>query len=285
MSRDSARFQARSAFSGSGFTTTESESVVSHPVRRRIIMLLMLLGNAGLVTMIATLLGGFVGLEQGSGVAGLPEGTELRILGPDGAELSGYAIIADTPEPLLDGWFGLEAVIGATPLQRIAVRILVLVLGLGMLWAVASSKWVDAQMFKIIAWALKNFTKLDTKDYGGILHLSEGFAVDEVDIDEDHWAVGKTLAELRLADEGIQVLGIRRGDGDYVGTPTGDTFIRDRDTMLVYGRSAQLQQFKERAGSAAGDYEHAAEVSRQRQELAKEARDERAEPGARPEAD
>ena len=55
LSREAARFQARSAFSGAGFTTTESESVVSHPVRRRIIMWLMLAGNAGIAAAMATL--------------------------------------------------------------------------------------------------------------------------------------------------------------------------------------------------------------------------------------
>ncbi|MDH3584282.1 MAG: TrkA C-terminal domain-containing protein, partial [Phycisphaerae bacterium] len=55
LSRESARFQARSAFTGAGFTTSESEKVVHHPVRRRIIMLLMLLGNAGIVTVISTM--------------------------------------------------------------------------------------------------------------------------------------------------------------------------------------------------------------------------------------
>ena len=47
-----ARFQARSALTGVGFTTSESESLVSHPVRRRILMLLMLAGNAGLITVV-----------------------------------------------------------------------------------------------------------------------------------------------------------------------------------------------------------------------------------------
>lgn len=55
MSRQSARFQARSALSGAGFTTSEAESVVNHPVRRRIIMMLMLTGNAGIVATIGTL--------------------------------------------------------------------------------------------------------------------------------------------------------------------------------------------------------------------------------------
>ncbi|MDB4786514.1 MAG: hypothetical protein P8M30_20545 [Planctomycetaceae bacterium] len=55
LSRELARFQARSAFTGSGFTTQESEQIMQHPVRRRIIMLLMLLGNAGIVTVISSL--------------------------------------------------------------------------------------------------------------------------------------------------------------------------------------------------------------------------------------
>lgn len=56
LSREAARFQARSAFSGVGFTTSEAESIVNHPVRRRIVMLLMLLGNAGIATVAATMM-------------------------------------------------------------------------------------------------------------------------------------------------------------------------------------------------------------------------------------
>lgn len=66
LSRESARFQARSALTGTGFTTSESERVVSHPVRRRIIMVLMLLGNAGIVAVISSLVLGFVGEESGT---------------------------------------------------------------------------------------------------------------------------------------------------------------------------------------------------------------------------
>jgi hypothetical protein len=66
LSRQSARFQARSALSGVGFATHESEKVVNHPVRRRIIMLLMLLGHAGVVTAVASLILTFVNV-QGAG--------------------------------------------------------------------------------------------------------------------------------------------------------------------------------------------------------------------------
>lgn len=63
LSKESAKFQSRSALSGAGFTTNESEKVVNHPVRRRIIMLLMLIGNAGLVTMMSSLILTFVVAE------------------------------------------------------------------------------------------------------------------------------------------------------------------------------------------------------------------------------
>jgi len=49
------RFQALSAFSGTGFTTREAESVINHPKRRRIISVLMVMGNAGIVAVIVTM--------------------------------------------------------------------------------------------------------------------------------------------------------------------------------------------------------------------------------------
>jgi len=56
MSREAARFQARSAWTGTGFTTEEAEAVLRHPVRRRIISLLMQLRGVGLVTAASTLM-------------------------------------------------------------------------------------------------------------------------------------------------------------------------------------------------------------------------------------
>lgn len=61
LSEDAAVFQARSTVTGTGFTTEEAEEIVRHPVRRRIVMFLMLLQNAGLVTVISTLILSFVG--------------------------------------------------------------------------------------------------------------------------------------------------------------------------------------------------------------------------------
>jgi hypothetical protein len=55
----SARFQALSAFTGTGFTTQESERIVNHPVRRKIVSFLMILGNAGIVSIIGAFIFSF----------------------------------------------------------------------------------------------------------------------------------------------------------------------------------------------------------------------------------
>jgi len=58
LSWDVASFQAQSAFTGVGFTTSESENIVSHPARRRVIQAMITLGSIGvssaLVTVVVT---------------------------------------------------------------------------------------------------------------------------------------------------------------------------------------------------------------------------------------
>ncbi len=76
LSRQSAKFQARSALTGAGFTTSESERVVDHPLRRRVIMALMLLGNAGIVAGAGSLILGFQ-----SGSAGYSWVRVIELLG------------------------------------------------------------------------------------------------------------------------------------------------------------------------------------------------------------
>ena len=61
LSVEVARFQARSAFTGVGFTTVESEDILAHPARRRIVQGLMVLSSAGLAGTLASLLQSFTG--------------------------------------------------------------------------------------------------------------------------------------------------------------------------------------------------------------------------------
>ena len=54
LDEETAKFQALSAFTMTGFTTKEAELIVNHPQRRQIISWLMRLGSAGIVIVIVT---------------------------------------------------------------------------------------------------------------------------------------------------------------------------------------------------------------------------------------
>ncbi len=77
MNFDKAKFQALSAFTGTGFTTREAERVVNNPRRRRIVSWLMILGNVGIVTVIVSATSSFAtakGMEIGLNVLVLVTG-------------------------------------------------------------------------------------------------------------------------------------------------------------------------------------------------------------------
>jgi len=76
--RETARFQSLSAFTGTGFTTSEAENIVNHPQRRRVIKTLMVLGNAGIVSAVAMLIISFKGNTLAESL------TKLGILGLTG---------------------------------------------------------------------------------------------------------------------------------------------------------------------------------------------------------
>ncbi|MEP1231449.1 MAG: hypothetical protein ABJG88_12300 [Litorimonas sp.] len=60
LSEQNSRFQALSALTGTGFTTAEAEMVVNYPIRRKIISMLMIFGNLGVVSVLSTVMISFV---------------------------------------------------------------------------------------------------------------------------------------------------------------------------------------------------------------------------------
>jgi hypothetical protein len=87
LSRASADVQARSALTGTGFTTREAEAVVSHPVRRRIVLHLMLPGGIGIVSVLASVVVTFLQPTQ-------PRAWPLRLLVRSGGIATIWALTA-----------------------------------------------------------------------------------------------------------------------------------------------------------------------------------------------
>ena len=90
LDRQTAQFQALTAFTGTGFTTRVSQRVVGQPVRRRITSTLIILGYGGTASVIASLV---TSVDESSGystflnlsllvVAGVVAWFGLRWLGP-----------------------------------------------------------------------------------------------------------------------------------------------------------------------------------------------------------
>lgn len=214
LSREVARFQARSAFTGAGFTTNESETIVNHPVRRRIIMMLMWLGNVGIVGAMSSLIIGFV--EPGGG-----------------------------------GSLWLRTALMAS--------------GVVLLWWAASSQWVDARLSTMIDWALHRYTDLEVRDYASLMHLSGDYRIAEIQVQEGDWLNGRTLRDMRLRDEGIDILAIDRRDGKFLGVPSGRTALAAGDVLICYGRTACLEALDEREDDQDAEREHAEAVAKQKE--------------------
>jgi TrkA-C domain len=210
MSREEARFQARAAMSGVGLTTRSPDDIVAHPVRRRIVLYLMILGSAGIITGIASLVLSFNG-----GTAG----------------------------------------------QRL-IRAAVLVGALFGLWLLSRTKPVDRALSKAIGWVLCRWG-FAARDYAAVLELSGDYAVAELQVQEGDWLAGRSLRELRLRDEGVVVMGIKRGR-HYLGAPGPETVLEPKDTLVLYGREERISELDRRPRGAAGDAAHCNARSQER---------------------
>ena len=221
ISKELAYFQAFSAFSGVGFTTFESEQVVSQPVRRRILMTLMLAGNVGVVTAVSSLILTFVQV--------------------------------DTPSE----WLILMSLLG---------------IGILVLAFLTSSKWVNRLLSMVVGWSLRRWTHMDIYDYDSLLQMSDGYAVREVEVHASDWLANRSLADLKLSQEGILVLGIHRSDGAFLGSPTGKTVILQKDALILYGRQSHLAELSHRERGKIGEGAHKHAMASQRSILDEQAK-------------
>ncbi len=191
LSWDTASFQSYSAFFGVGFTTSEAEMVVNHPVRRRIIRTLILCGNVGLTSALASLVVTFVGSE-GSGEA-------FRSLGLIAAGVVAFYFLTR---------FG--------PLHRLTDH--------------------------LIRLSLQRAGVVRAMDYDTLLRVKAGYSVSEIDVLPGCRLAGKLLRETRPSDAGIIVLGIVRGDGEFLGAPGPADRVEVGDVITVYGRDEAIRE-------------------------------------------
>ncbi len=189
MDEKRAKFQALSAFSGTGFTTKEAEYVINHPKRRRIITWLMILGNAGIVTVIVTATSSLV-------------------------RSGGY---------------------------QLPMYILLLAVGIFIIYRIVTNRgfirrWESFIEDKFVK--SRTFEEDVTED---LLHFIEGYGLVRIMVAEDSPLAGSSLAEHKLTERDILVLGIERGK-NWIPIPKATEIIEDGDKVVAYGALKVLKR-------------------------------------------
>ena len=182
LDKKKARFQALSAFSGTGFTTKEAESIVNHPQRRKIARWLMMGGNAGIVTVIVTATSSMV--------------TSRR--------------------------------------YQLPMNILILLIGILLIYKLAKYRGFTRKWEHFIEKKLIKSPEFEESATEDLLHFLEGYGLVKKIIHKESPLSGKSLAEAKLNEKGILVLGIER-DNNWIPIPKASEIISSGDDLVVYG--------------------------------------------------
>jgi len=194
LSRDVAKFQSLSAFFGVGFTTHESELVVKHPVRRRIVRDLIIVGNIGIMSVLGTVV-----------------------------VTAGKLDFANDPTT---SWIKISIIVG----------------GLLSLWGLSRTPIPTWIIDRSVNRMLNNSGMLQALDYDELLRVHSGYVIEEFHIHADNPLVGRMIKDIKPRDYGVNVLGIARLDGGYIGTPRGSTVFEIDDVLILYGEHSAVAE-------------------------------------------
>jgi uncharacterized transporter YbjL len=138
-------------------------------------------------------------------------------------------------------------------------RIIKLPIGTIVIVLFVRSRWFDRVLSPALGRLLTQTTTLNVNDYAHLLELREGYRVAELTVNEDGWLSHESLRDLRLAHEGVVVLGINREDGSYASPPDPDVILHPGDVLIAYGRKDRLTELSMRSDSDETAHEEAIE--------------------------
>jgi peroxiredoxin len=205
LQEDQAEFQAVSALSGTGFATQEAELIINHPERRKIIQTIMGFGSAGIIASIATLVGTLVSSSE-----------IFKFLTFD-TDILGFKV----PLP---------------------VAILSLIVALLFLAHQFLSKPGISRLLKEIVtqWLLQGHI-INAVQYEEFTVCANGFGIIQVEICEKNPLMGKTIAEAKLSEKGVQVLNIDKVSKSVV-NPDPAYEIELGDRLICFGPMSNIKK-------------------------------------------
>jgi len=199
-----AKFQALSCFSGTGFTTKESELIVSNPQRRKIASVLIVLGNAGIVTLIATFANS---LRPGT------SGTKISL-------------------PFLKDFFPAEIL----PWVNLAVITLFILI----LYKLFTYSFFARRITSVLRKIVLKRQMVKAVTFEELLIATGGYGVSRITVNANSSILNKSLNDARLRSHDITVLAIVR-DNHTIPNPPADMTFMINDELICFGRLENIQ--------------------------------------------
>jgi hypothetical protein len=200
-----AKFQALSCFSGTGFTTKESELITGDKQRRKIASILIILGNAGLVIMIATLAGSLV--PQETILSKLSESFLPFEIKPDLVKWVNLAIIIAVV-------YGIYRIFTYEKFVRKMTTLL-------------RKKIIKKEIFQKVS-------------FEELLLATGGYGISRITVSSGSPILNKTLAKSQLREYDITVLATVRG-GETIPNPQANMKILLSDELICFGKLENIK--------------------------------------------
>ncbi len=193
-----AKFQALSCFTGTGFTTKEAELITASSQRRRIASVLIVLGHAGLVTMIATFANSL-----------RPQAVTAKLVVP--------FLSFNIPNNIL-------------PL----INLLVIVVAMYVIYKVFTNTEFARRLTKVLRRRILKREIVRPVSFEELMIATGGYGVSKIEVRKDSPVLNKTLLESGLRKQDITVLAVVRSE-QTTPNPSADTKILLGDELICFG--------------------------------------------------
>ena len=200
-----AKFQALSCFTGTGFTTRESELIVNNPQRRRIASILIVLGHAGFVTMIATF------------------ANTLRV----------NIAIPHSMFPYLDRFI---------PTWLLPwTNLVIIIVTMFIIYKLFTNTKITNRFTDIIRSGIAKRDIIKPVTFSELAIATGGYGVSQIEVCKDSPLLNKPLLESDLREHDIMVLAIER-EGITIPNPSAKTKILFGDRLICFGKLGNIRK-------------------------------------------
>ncbi|MFH1563642.1 MAG: TrkA C-terminal domain-containing protein [Nitrospirota bacterium] len=199
-----AKFQALSCFTGTGFTTRESELVTSNPQRRKIASVLMILGHAGLVTLIATF---------------------ANSLRTDWVTVYKIPFVNSIIPSYLIPW----------------VNLVIIILGVYVIYRIVINSRLAEKITSILKAHIIKRQIIEPVSFEELVVATGGYGVSRIEVCKDSPVLNKNLEEADLPKFNILVLAVERDD-KITPNPSPDTKFILGDRLICFGKFGDIRK-------------------------------------------